>query len=125
VASTPGQDHTIENLLELDGDVYVIDEVQGYWVKFAVRRVAASPERPHGIEYSITMHDARNQRLVGFDNAHPPPGTKRLRRAASPAYDHWHRLGSAKPYRYESGAKLVADFWAAVDEVLRLRGGKP
>ncbi len=73
MTSIPGQDHTIENLLELDGDVYVIDEVQGYWVKFMVRRVVASPGRPHGIEYSLTMHDAKNQRLVGFDNAHPPP----------------------------------------------------
>jgi hypothetical protein len=32
VTGTLGQDHPIENLLELDGDVYVIDEVEGYWV---------------------------------------------------------------------------------------------
>ena len=37
------RDHTVENLLELDGDIYVIDEVAGYWVKFKVRRVAPSP----------------------------------------------------------------------------------
>jgi hypothetical protein len=54
VTGTLGQDHPIENLLELDGDVYVIDEVEGYWVKFMV----------------------------------------------------------------------VADFWTAVDDVLRLRGGQ-
>ena len=74
------------------------------------------------MEYSLTMHDARNQRLIGFDNAHPLPGNKRHRGVAELAYDHWHRLGKAKPYRYENGAKLVADFWEAADEVLKRRG---
>jgi predicted transcriptional regulator len=62
-------DRTLENLLVLDGDVLFIDD-QGHWAKFEVRRVAASPERPQGIEYSLTLHDSSNQRLAGFDNAH-------------------------------------------------------
>jgi Family of unknown function (DUF6516) len=118
----PGQDHTLENLHDLDGDIYVIDESAGYWVKFAVKRVTPGPERPHGVEYSLTMHDSDNRRLVGFDNAHPVPGTKRLRRDVARAYDHWHRMGIVKPYPYENAAKLVADFWKAVDEVLKLKG---
>jgi Family of unknown function (DUF6516) len=121
----PEQDHTLENLLDLDGDVYVIDEAAGYWVKFAVKRVTPSPGRPHGIEYSLTMHDSNNRRLVGFDNAHSLPGAKRAQRGASPDYDHWHRLGAVKPYPYDNAAKLVADFWQAVDEVLKLKGGRP
>jgi hypothetical protein len=118
----PEQDHTLENLLDLDGDIYVIDESAGYWVKFVVRRVIPSPERPYGIEYSLTMHDSSNRRLVGFDNAHPAPETKRSERGAGRAYDHRHRLGRVKPYPYENAAKLVADFWEAVDEVLKLKG---
>jgi hypothetical protein len=121
----PEQDHTLENLLDLDGDIYVIDESAGYWVKFVVSRVTPSPERPHGIEYSLTMHDSNNQRLVGFDNAHPVPGTKRSGRGVGRAHDHRHRLGTVKPYPYENAAKLVADFWQAVDEVLKLKGDRP
>ena len=121
----PEQDQTLENLLDLDGDIYVIDETAGYWVKFAVRRVTASSGRPHGVEYSPTMHDSNNRRLVGFDNAHPVPGTKRSQRGAGRAYDHRHRLGAVKPYPYENAAKLVTDFWEAVDEVLKLKGGRP
>ncbi len=118
------QDHTLDNLLGLDGDIYIIDETAGYWVKFIVRRVPPSPERPHGIEYSLTMHDSSNRRLVGFDNAHPIPKAKPFRRDISRAYDHWHRLGKVKAYGYQDAAKLVADFWEAVDEVLKLKGGK-
>jgi hypothetical protein len=121
----PEQDHTLENLLDLDGDIYVIDEAAGYWVKFVVRRVIPSPERPHGVEYSLTMHDSSNRRLVGFDNAHPAPGTKGYQRGTGRAYDHRHRLGTVKPYPYENAAKLVADFWEAVDEVLKLKGSRP
>lgn len=118
----PGQDHTLENLLDLDGDIYVIDEAVGYWVKFVVRRVTPNPERPHGIEYSLTMHDSNNRRLLGFDNAHPVPEAKRSQRGTGCAYDHRHQLGTVKPYLYENAAKLVADFWEAVDEVLKLQG---
>ena len=94
-------------------------------MKFAVRRVTPSPGHPHGVEYSLTMHDSNNRRLVGFDNAHPVPGTKRSQRGAGRAYDHWHRLGTVKPYPYENAAKLVADLWEAVDEVLKLKGERP
>ena len=62
---SPKQDRTLENLLVLDGDVLFLDD-QGHWAKFEVRRVEASPERPHGIEYSLTLHDAGNHRLAGF-----------------------------------------------------------
>jgi hypothetical protein len=120
----PEQDYTLENLLDLDGDIYVIDEVAGYWVKFVVKRVTPSPERPHGIEYSLTMHNSDNRRLVGFDNAHSVPRTKRSERDVSRVYDHRHRLSKAKPYQYENAAKLVADFWEAVDEMLKLQRGQ-
>jgi len=121
----PEQDHTLENLLDLDGDIYVIDEAAGYWVKFVVKRVTPGPERPHGVEYSLTMHDSDNRRLVGFDNAHPVPGTKRPQRGVGRTCDHRHRLGTVKPYPYENAAKLVADFWEAVDEELKRKGDRP
>jgi hypothetical protein len=29
------------------------------------------PEKPHGPDYSLTLHDGDGERLLGFDNAHP------------------------------------------------------
>ena len=44
------------------------------WVRFVVTRVAVSPEKPHGLDYSLTLHGPDGERLVGFDNAHPVEG---------------------------------------------------
>ena len=116
-------DPASENLLALDGYVFVIDEAGEYWVKFEVQRVQPSPERPHGVKYSLTLHDSDNRRLVGFDNAHPakarPVGSR-----AGPL-DHRHRLGIVKPYRYRGATQLLDDFWEMVDQVLKERGAKP
>ena len=68
--STFGRDPGFNTLLELDGVVLVVDDL-GHWVKFEVRRSAVTPERPHGLSYSLTLHAPDGGRLVGFDNAHP------------------------------------------------------
>jgi hypothetical protein len=119
----PPDDPSSENLLALDGYVFVIDEAGEYWVKFEVQRVEPSPERPHGLKYSLTLHDSANRRLVGFDNAHPAT-TRSVERRASPL-DHRHRLGAVKPYRYRDAVQLLDDFWEMVDQVLNERGAKP
>jgi hypothetical protein len=36
--------------------------------------------------------------------------------------DHRHRLQTVKPYAYKDAATLLADFWQAVDAVLKERG---
>ncbi|MGC1781603.1 MAG: DUF6516 family protein [Acidobacteriaceae bacterium] len=113
-------DHGLENLLALDGDTYVIHE-SGYWVKFEVQRATPSPQWPHGIRYSLTLHGPNNERLLGFDNAHSvrttggPAGRNRL------TNDHRHKSGTIRPYKYESALKLIEDFWEAVDQVLKER----
>ena len=43
-------------LLDLDGQVLVVDPEGGHWVRFAVRQVPVSPEKPHGIDYSLMLH---------------------------------------------------------------------
>lgn len=116
------RDTSLDTLLDLDGQVLVVDPEGGYWVRFVVRRVTATEAKPHGLDYSLTLHGPDGERLVGFDNAHP------VRRASGPggktgtAFDHRHRLKTVRPYEYQDAAALVADFWAAVDEVLRQRG---
>ncbi len=115
----PGFDDTgLETLLELDGTNYRFDD--GYWVKFEAHTVEATEQRPHGISYSLTLHDQTNERVMGFDNAHgcPPPRRKRFS-GRKITWDHQHRRNRIVPYEYESAAQLIEDFW---DEVYRIRG---
>lgn len=113
-------DPTLDTLLDLDGVTIVVDQEGGHWVKFVVTRVPATPEKPHGLDYSLTLHGANGERLVGFDNAHPVD-----RRRSTASLDHRHRLRTVRSYRYRDAAALLADFWADVDAVLRERGVKP
>jgi hypothetical protein len=57
-------------LLDLHGQVLVVDSKGEYVVRFSVRRVDRTPERPHGVKYSLTLHGPDGGRLLGFDNAH-------------------------------------------------------
>lgn len=113
-------DISLDTLLDLHGQTLFIDDE--HWVKFIVVRVEATPDRPHGLSYSLTLHDGSGERLVGFDNAHPVsdvrgPGGKGKRR-----FDHKHRLRTVRPYDYSDAATLLQDFWAEVDAVLREKG---
>ena len=85
-------------------------------------RVEPTKEKPHGVDYSLTLHGPDGERLVGFDNAHP------VRRGAGPGarpggpYDHKHRLRTVRPYEYQDAATLLGDFWDEVYAVLKERG---
>ena len=114
------RDPSLDVLLNLDGQIFVVDERARFWVKFEVRRIEPTQEKPHGLDYSLTLHDPAGERLVGFDNAHAVtgsgPGGKRQ------GWDHKHRLKTVRPYEYSDAAALLSDFWAAVDAVLKERG---
>jgi Family of unknown function (DUF6516) len=110
------RDTSLDILLDLHGQLLVVDEKGGHWVKFVVRRVPVTSQRPHGLDYSLTLHDATGERLVGFDNAHSVP------RSRADAKDHKHRFSTVKPYAYTDAATLLEDFWSEVDNVLRNRG---
>jgi len=116
---TQPRDSSLDTLLDLDGQTFVVDPAGGYWVRFVVTRVPATPEKPHGLDYSFTLHGPDGERLVGFDNAHAIKG-----RRGTPQ-DHRHRLRTVRTYDYRDAASLVADFWTAVDAVLRERGVIP
>ncbi len=64
------RDHSLDMLLDLDGQVLVVDPEGNYWVRFVVRRVPVTERRPHGLAYSLSLHGPNGERLVGFDNAH-------------------------------------------------------
>lgn len=100
----------------LDGETFVVEN--GCWVKFDVKRVPISTEKPHGLEYSLTLHDSDNQRLLGFDNAHP------VRQGSGPGartrveYDHKHKGERVRFYDYQDAVALLTDFWTEVDLIL-------
>jgi Family of unknown function (DUF6516) len=115
-------EYGLEFVLPFDGRIHHLEE--GYWIKFEIKRVEASRQRPHGLSYSFTLHAPDGTRLVGFDNAHgiAAPGSKFKRPAE--ASDHWHRTENdpGRPYRFKDAATLVDDFFDAVERVLSERG---
>jgi hypothetical protein len=92
-----------------------------FWVKFEVKQVPVTPEKPHGLNYSLTLHDGGGERILGFDNAHSVregdgPGAK-----TRIEYDHQHKGERIRFYEYQDAATLVADFWTEVDKILERR----
>ena len=114
-------DYGLEFLLGFDGRIHHLEE--GYWIKFEIKRVKVAKERPHGLSYSFTLHAPDGTRLVGFDNAHAPPARKGQGRRVT--VDHRHRMETVRAYAYRDPVKLLADFWAEVDSVLKERGEVP
>lgn len=104
-----------ELLLSMDGQVYVMEK--GYWVKFEARSVKPTAERPHGIYYSMTLHDRNNTRILGFDNAHAVDTKKKGYGARKVTFDHQHKQDVVTSYEYVSAAKLMEDFWSEVHAI--------
>ncbi len=77
------RDPSLDALLDLDGQVLVVDPAGKHWVKFTVKRLTPSPDRPHGLSYALTLHDNVGERLVGFDNVHRRPGRIRAQRPST------------------------------------------
>ncbi len=118
------RDPCLDTLLELHGQTFVLDEA-GHWVKFRVTQVEVTPERPHGLSYSLTLHRPDGIRLAGFDNAHPVRKRQGPQSKKGRTFDHKHRFRTVRPYEYRDAAALIEDFWSLVDSVLEERGVVP
>jgi len=68
------RDPSLDVLLDLDGQAFVVDPEGGHWVRFVVTRVPASAEKPHGLDYSLTLHGPDGERLVGAYALGPEAG---------------------------------------------------
>lgn len=115
----------LENLVSLHGVTYVIDEDLGLWVKFEAKRVSPTEDRPHGVRYSLTLHNRSNKRIMGFDNSHAIEHGGKQNVAPGRVFDHYHRdeKDNGRPYHYENAEKLMVDFWKEVDrKVKELQG---
>src|SRR5262245_27672356 len=115
----PGRTAKVEGwdyLLELHGSRIGYDN--GYWVAIRVARVEPDEQRPHGLHYSLTLHDETGERILGYDNSHiVDAGSGPARRSRRPAgSDHIDRRGRRSlPYTFTTPFKLVEDFFNAVE----------
>ena len=107
----------LENLLMLDGEIFPMDS--GYWVKFEVKEVVKSKEIPHGVRYSLTLHDKRYQRVIGYDNAHSFKPRKGKYGAKKETWDHMHKKMETFPYEFASATELIEDFWNSVEQYMQ------
>lgn len=107
-------DHELAFLLSLDGLEFQF--ARGHVVKIEARELGATKHRPHGVKYSLTLHDPAGRRIYGIDNAHG------IRRRTE--YDHRHVYGARKtrPYGYRGPAELLEDFYGEVERIMQERG---
>lgn len=93
------KDSGLDTLLDLNGSI--IDQGDGYWIKIEAKWLEnPTDERPHGIKYSLSLHDSNNLRILGFDNAHAIKSSKT--NCNKPVvYDHKHRNSKDKGVAYE------------------------
>jgi hypothetical protein len=84
--------------------------------------VEATRGIPHGVKYSLTLHDKYGKRVLGYDNAHRVKPPKKGFAGRRLPYDHKHRSASDKgiPYVFESPQKLLEDFFAEADRVIEV-----
>ena len=112
-------DSGLTTLLDLHGEI--LDQGNGNWVEIRAWSVDVTKEMPHGLRYSLTLHDQYGTRLMGFDNAHAPRIPKGFRYVGRRLpYDHRHRHASDEgvPYSFKDAHQLLVDFFA---ELVRVR----
>lgn len=109
----------LDTLLELDGSVFEQDA--GFWIKIEAKKVEVSPHVPHGIKYSLTLHERNGTRVLGYDNAHGLRQRGRGFTGRRLVYDHKHRAATdrAIPYMFETPQQLLEDFFAETDRVIQ------
>jgi len=113
-------DAELQTLLDFNGIIYPLEN--GYWVKFSAKKVKPTPQIPHGISYSLTLHDRNNTRALGYDNAHSARRKLKGRKkytARKISWDHKHHKDTVAQYDFESASQLLNDFWKNVDGIVK------
>jgi hypothetical protein len=109
----------LDTLLDLHGEILIQDG--GYWIKIEAWAVEPTEAVPHGVRYSLTLHDPSGARVLGYDNAHAPKPPKRGFMGRRLEYDHVHRHARDRgvPYEFSDAGQLLMDFFEEVDRVLK------
>jgi len=106
----------LDYLLELDGEIFPMDN--GYWTKFEAKKVDPNDNIPHGIKYSLTLHNSYNLRIMGYDNAHGIKPNKKTFGTNKTEWDHKHEKNKIKSYEFENAGQLLEDFWKSVNKIV-------
>jgi hypothetical protein len=114
------RDEGLDRLLDLDG--FLAEIGGGFWVKIVAQRVPRDEHRPHGVSYTLTLHDATGRRVFGIDNAHVVRLTGGPAGRSSATRDHLHRGESVRSYAYRDADMLMDDFWREVEAILKREG---
>lgn len=109
----------LDTLLDLHGEILVQDG--GYWVKIEAWTVEPTEGVPHGVRYSLTLHDPKGMRVLGYDNSHALAARRMGFAGRRLEYDHVHRHARDKgvAYVFSGAGQLLADFFDEVDKVLK------
>lgn len=110
-------DPALDVLLDLNDEN--LEQDNGYWIRIEARLVKASNAIPHGLRYSLTLHNPYGKRVLGYDNAHAVKPPKKHAGRLS-AFDHKHRhvADHGIPYRFTTAEQLLNDFFADVNRIL-------
>lgn len=114
------RDPAVDTLLDLHGSI--LDQSNGYWIKIEAWQVDMSDQIPHGIRYSLTLHEPYGKRILGYDNAHAVKPPKKFKYAGRIlAYDHKHRHATDQgvPYEFTDAQQRIYDFFVDADRVLQ------
>ena len=103
-------------LLGLDGEIFPMDN--GYWTKIDAKMVKQSEGIPHGVRYSLTLHDKSNSRVLGYDNAHRFNTGRKGFKTLVMEWDHIHEGSRVRWYKFESTGQLMEDFWNDVNRII-------
>lgn len=108
----------------LDLDRFQLNYDNGWRIWMRVFEVPIEEGRPHGINYALVLYNEKDGRVVGYGNAHPVdeatgPARRSRRRKI---FDHRHFKDKSRPYRFETFAALLSDFWTDVETVLKEEG---
>jgi hypothetical protein len=82
-------DQALNTLLDLDG--YVLEQESGFWIKIEAKRIDPTEFIPHGIRYSLTLHNRHGKRTASDKGV---------------------------PYTFNSTQGLLEEFFAEVDKAI-------
>jgi hypothetical protein len=109
-------DSGLDVLLQLDNEIFPMD--CGYWSKIEAKIIPINEHIPHGIKYSLSLHNPNNVRILGYDNAHGIKPKRKKYSAKRVVWDHRHERKIVGPYEFENAAQLLEDFWTDVEKIL-------
>ncbi len=109
-------DPGLVTLLDLDGEIFPMDN--GFWTKIEAKVVLQSDKIPHGVRYSLTLHNESNLRVLGYDNAHGFDTGRKGFRAKVTEWDHKHEGTKVNSYEFQSAGQLLEDFWNDVERII-------